>query len=121
MFWPARKTKPDPEPQRKAGGSATEKAFGPPLTADEMTANLTVLEHKLNREMVCHAGKNQVYLRSLLTGKGTTRPRITLKCSLRKDIGQRPEVFYEHIRDVCCGDPTQCEAYQAFKRRHVKT
>ena len=121
MFWPKRKTQTRTEPRTKAGGSPTEQAFGPPLTPEEMTTNLSVLEHKLNREMVCQAGKNQVYLRSLLTGKGTTRPRVALKCPLRKDIGERAEVFYEHIRDVCCGNPEVCEALQAFKRRHVKT
>lgn len=118
MFWPKRKLEPEANGKRRP---KLEDAVGPPLTADEMTANLSVLERKLNREMVCHAGKNQVYLRSLLTGNGTTRPRIALKCSLRRDIGQTPEVFYEHIRDVCCCDPEQCEAYRHFKARHVKT
>ncbi len=98
-----------------------QEAFGPPLTAEELTANLTGLQQKLNRDMKCHAGKNQVFLRSLLTGHSTTRPRITLKCPLRRDIGETPEVFYEWIRDVCCTDPTQCEAYRAFKERFVET
>lgn len=98
-----------------------QEAFGPPLTDEEMTANLSALEQKLNREMKCHAGRNQVFLRSLLTGRSTTRPRITLKCPLRRDIGLPPEVFYEHIRDVCCSDPEHCEAYRAFKERFVAT
>ena len=96
-------------------------AFGPPLTPTELRGNLSELEHRLNAEMKCQAGKNQVFIRSLLTGSGTTRPRITLKCHLRKDIGLRPEVFYEHIRDVCCRDPEQCEAYRHFKDRFVQT
>ena len=98
-----------------------EEAFGPPVTEDELRANLSVLEQKLNREMKCHAGRNQVYLRSLLTGRSTTRPRIALKCHLRRDIGQTPEVFYEYIRDFCCRDPESCEAYQNFANRHVVT
>lgn len=91
------------------------------MTDDELAANLSQLERDLNSRMVCHAGKNQVFIRSLLTGTGTTQPRIALKCHLRKDIGQDETVFYEHIRDTCCGDPQKCEAYRAFKRRHVVT
>ncbi len=105
---------------RSPGASApstVKEAFGPPLTDEELGANLSVLERKLNQEMVCPAGKNQVYLRSLMTGGGTTKPRIVLKCHLRKDIDQPQEVFFEEIRALCCGDPTQCEAYQAFQKR----
>ncbi|MFH1746992.1 MAG: hypothetical protein ABIG44_08100 [Planctomycetota bacterium] len=98
-----------------------EEAFGPPLTPEELTGNLSQFEHRLNREMRCPAGRNQVYVRSLLTGTSTTRPRIALKCPLRRDIGQTPDVFYEHIRDVCCGDHEQCPAWQAMKERHVQT
>ncbi len=101
--------------------ATVQEAFGPPLTPEEMTANLSKLEQTLNRDMQCHAGRNQVFLRALLTGRATTRPRITLKCYLRRDLGQTPEVFYEHIRDICCKDPEQCEAYRAFKNRAVKT
>ncbi|MGE0480826.1 MAG: hypothetical protein AB7Q17_10190 [Phycisphaerae bacterium] len=92
-------------------------AFGPPLTAEELTVNLTVLQNNLNRAMKCPAGKSQVYLRSLLTGRAATKPRISLKCSWRRDIGQQPEVYYEWIRDVCAGDPTQCEAYRKLHER----
>ncbi len=99
----------------------TDEAFGPPMTPDELTANLSVLERQLNQDMCCTAGKNQVYIRSLLTGGSTTRPRVALKCPLRRDIGMTPEVFYEHIRDVCCCEPEQCEAWRAFKTRHVVT
>ena len=97
------------------------EAFGPPLTQEELTANLSALEQDLNSRMICPAGKNQVFLRSLLTGTGTTRPRIALKCHLRKEIGLPQEVFYEHIRDVCCTDPEQCEAYRALQERFVPT
>lgn len=97
------------------------EAFGPPIHPEELTANLTKLEHKLNRDMKCPAGKSQVFLRSLLTGTGTTRPRIALKCHLRRQIGLPRDVFYEHIRDLCCTDPEQCEAYRALKTRFVPT
>jgi hypothetical protein len=101
--------------------SKLEAAMGPPLTAEEINGNLSDLERGLNREMKCPAGKNQVYIRSLLTGSGTTKPRIALKCHLRKDLGQTPEVYIEHIRSVCCTDPGTCEAYRNFKDRLVPT
>jgi hypothetical protein len=116
------KVKPEVEPERrKRMISRVGEEFGPPITAEEEGANLTELEERLNREMKCHAGKNQVFIRSLLTGTNTTQPRIALKCHLRKDIGLKPEVFYEHIRDICCGDPEQCEAYRDFQERFVET
>jgi hypothetical protein len=101
--------------------SLVEKAFGPALTPEELTGNLSLLERQLNRDMKCTAGKNQVYIRSLLTGQSTTRPRVALKCPLRRDIGLPTEVYYEQIRDMCCGDPEQCEAWAAFKERHMPT
>lgn len=112
MAWPTRSL-------RKR--MTVEEAFGPPLTPEELTGNLSQLENKLNAEMRCPAGRNQVYVRSLLTGTSTTRPRIALKCPLRRDIGQVPDVFYEHIRDVCCGAHEECEAWRAMKERHVMT
>ncbi len=116
----AEKLKPVAKPALKPSARAAE-LVGPPITAEELGANLSALERKLNHEMKCPAGKNQVFLRSLLTSNGTTKPRIALKCHLRRDIGLSQEVFYEHIRDVCCSDPTQCPAYQAFKNRFVQT
>ncbi|MBN2448649.1 MAG: hypothetical protein JXO22_18125 [Phycisphaerae bacterium] len=98
-----------------------QEAFGPPITAEEQSTNLTVLENRFNKDMKCPAGRNQVYVRSLLTGSGTTRPRIALKCPLRKDIGLTPEIFFEEIRDLCCGDPDKCEAWQKLKDRFVDT
>ena len=111
MSWSARRLK----------SPLLDKAFGPLLLPEELTGNLSLLERQLNRDMQCTAGRNQVYIRSLLTGQSTTRPRIALKCPLRRDIGLTPEVFLEHIRAVCCSDPEQCEAWRAFKERHVVT
>ncbi len=108
-------------PLRRPTLRRVDQAFGPPLTPEELTTNLSLLERKLNREMKCTAGKNQVYIRSLLTGMSTTPPRVALKCHLRRDIGLPAEVFYEHIRDVCCCDPDSCPAWQKFKSRHVQT
>ena len=112
MTWPLRKN----TLLRKA-----DEAFGPPLAPEEMNTNLSLLERQLNRQMKCTAGKNQVYIRSILTGRATTRPRIALKCPFRRDLGQSPEVFFETIRDVCCGDPEQCPAWQAFRDRLAVT
>lgn len=106
---------------RKKARSRAEQESGPPITPAESRANLSDLQRDLNRAMKCHAGRNQVFIGSLLTGTGTTRPRITLKCHLRKDIGLRPTVFYGHIRDVCCADPDKCEAYRQFGERFVQT
>jgi hypothetical protein len=114
------KVKPEPEPP-KGTISRVGQEFGPPITTEEQGANLTDLQEKFDREMKCHAGKSQVFIRSLLTGTNTTQPRIALRCHLRKDIDLKPEVFYEHIRDICCGDPEQCEAYRDFRERFVET
>lgn len=108
-------------PMRHGFRARVQEAAGPPITPEELTSNLSDLERKLNREMKCTAGRNQVYIRSLLTGGSTTRPRIALKCPLRRDIKLQPEVFYEYIRDVCCTDPDSCEAWRAFRERHVVT
>ncbi len=98
-----------------------QDAFGPPRTPEEIGANLSELESRLNARMACPAGRNQVFIRSLVTRTGTTPPRIALKCSLRRDIGLKPDVFYEHIRDVCCSNPNQCPAFQKFQDRFVQT
>lgn len=107
--------------RRPRARQTTSEAAGPPLTTEELTSNLSMLERKLNSEMKCTAGRNQVYIRSLVTGGATTRPRIALKCPLRRDINETPEVFHEHIRDVCCTDPSACPAWRAFKERYVVT
>lgn len=106
---------------RRRRRASTEEAFGPPITPEELTSNLSDLERQLNRAMRCTAGRNQVYIRALLTGHATTRPRIALKCPLRRANNETPEVFYEYIRDVCCCDPGQCEAYRALQERYVET
>ena len=92
----------------------------PEITAEEQSSNITQLEHQLNRKMVCFAGENQVYIQSMILGAGEkSKPRIALKCSLRKQFGHPPNVYYEYIRDVCCSDPGECPAYQAFKEREA--
>ena len=98
-----------------------QDAYGsiPPITPYELDANLTELEKKLNRHMVCFAGRNQVYLQSLIMGNGKpSKPRVALKCALRKQFGHTPNVYFEYIRDVCCGDPTSCPAHQEFRAKH---
>jgi DNA-binding response OmpR family regulator len=95
--------------------SARQAAEGPPPVAEEeLRSNLSVLENTLNRQMLCVAGKNQVFIQSTLMGTATTRPRICLRCSLRAEYGLPREVYYEYIRDVCCIAPIQCEAARRF-------
>jgi DNA-binding response OmpR family regulator len=92
----------------------------PPICREEAEANLTELEEDLNRRMQCFAGKNLVHIRSVIVGQlRKTKPRISLKCPLRKEAGLTPTVYYEYIRDVCCADPNVCPAYQAFRARQT--
>ena len=100
---------------------ADREAHGgvPPITREERDANISELEKDLNRHMVCIAGKNQVYIQALIEGMGrTSKPRVALKCQLRKQFGHPPDVYYEYIRDMCCGDPTACPAFQEFQERN---
>lgn len=91
----------------------------PPISEEELKANITELEAELNLRMQCFAGKNQVYLQSFILGGGrTSKPRIALKCPLRQEYGDPPNVYYEYIRDVCCSNPAACSAYQTFQAKH---
>ena len=121
--WEGKGKKNEQKQSQKSKAARLLEELGPPLTTEELRGNLSELQDRLNADMKCHAGKGQVFIRSLLTGagKGTSQPRLILDCSLRRDIGQKPTVFYEYIRDVCCCDPQQCEAYRAFKERFVET
>jgi len=89
-----------------------------PLTSHERKTNLTQLENHLNRQMKCFAGKNQVFLQSFLVGTEKTKPRICLKCHLRREFGLTERVYYEYIRDVCAGDYRSCPAVQQFQARN---
>jgi DNA-binding response OmpR family regulator len=90
----------------------------PAITDEEKSSNLTVLENDLNRQMKCPSGRNQVYLQSLIVGLRKTKPRIALKCPMRREFGMRADVYYEYIRDVCCSDPTACPAVQQFHAKN---
>lgn len=92
-------------------------AAPPPITQEEMDSNLSMLETQLNQKMKCFAGRNQVYIRSLITGGIAPQPRVCLRCPLREEFGLNREVFYEFIRDVCCSEPGTCEAVQLFRAR----
>lgn len=89
----------------------------PPITDEELNTNLSVLETALNRRMKCVAGRNQVFIQSIVLGRNSpkTKPRIALKCPLREEYGMVRDVYYEYIRDVCCSDPGQCPAVQQFR------
>ena len=91
----------------------------PDICDEELDGNISQMQTALNSKMVCFAGKNQVYIQSIILGEGrTTKPRLALKCSLRRKFGIKPDVYYEYIRDVCCNDPSSCPAYQEFQSRH---
>ena len=102
-------------PERRASTDA------PALRPEELRGNLSQLQTELNGSMKCPAGRNQVYVRSLVTIQGTTPPRIALKCGLRRDIGESADVFLDEIRSKCCGDPEQCAAHRAFQNRRIPT
>ena len=91
----------------------------PPITKKELASNLSMLETRLNRKMKCVAGKNQVFLRSLLSGGQRAKPRICLKCPLRAEFGMNREVYFEFIRDVCCTKPSQCRALKRFQETRM--
>ncbi len=91
----------------------------PLLTREEKSSNITQLAERLNRQMKCGAGSRQVFIQSFITGRrAKTKPRVCLKCKVRAEFGMRPHVYYEHIRDICCGDPHQCEALRLLRRRN---
>lgn len=99
--------------RRRASGGAEP----PPISAEERNGNLSELEKSLNAQMKCPAGKNQVFIRSVVSSGGTTPPRIALRCTFRRDLGMTPEVYYEHVRDVCTCDPEKCDAYRQMRKR----
>ncbi len=100
--------------QHAVRARAAQDAAPPPITQEEARGNLSAMETQLNKKMKCFAGRNQVYIQSMILGGRTSQPRVALKCSLRAEYGLNKDVYYEWIRDVCCGDPTRCEAYQQF-------
>lgn len=94
---------------------ASDLAGPCPITDEELNSNLSVLENQLNKHMRCFAGKNQVFIHSQILGGGArTKPRIALKCPLRAEYGLSRDVYFEFIKDACCGHPARCEAYRRF-------
>ena len=86
--------------------------------------SLVQLQKKLNQEMRCPAGQNQVYILSRLKTNGRIKkqaPQICLDCKIRSYLGWRKRVYYDFIRKACCGEyKRNCEAYVKFmaKRRN---
>ena len=103
----------------------TPSSEPPPLTDDEQGVNIERLADDLNRRVRCSAGKSQVFLHSFVMGVGqTTPPQITLRCPLRTKLGLETYVYYEQIRDLCCGAPDRCaslQAYTAWKEQPIST
>ena len=80
--------------------------------------SLTQLQRKLNLEMRCPAGKNQVYVLSRMKTNGRIKreaPQVCIDCKIRNYLGWRKRVYLDFIRKVCCGDhKLMCEAYLKF-------
>ena len=94
----------------------------PPVTEFEEKSNLTMLQQELHRKMKCFAGKNKVYLQSIIGDDGKkSRPRLAIKCHLRAEFKMGRHVYYEYIRDVCCGDPAQCFAFRKFLQNNPQS
>jgi len=92
-----------------------ETQSGPPaITDEELNDNLSMLETRLYKEMKCFAGMNLVFIHTQV-GHRAGKPRIMLRCPLRAEYGLKRDVYYEFIRDVCCGLPGRCEAHRRFK------
>ena len=83
--------------------------------------SLVQLQRKLNEEMRCPAGKNQVYVLSRLKTNGRIKkeaPQVCLDCKIRDFLGWRKRVYLDFIKMVCCGDSKRtCEAYTKFMAR----
>ena len=83
--------------------------------------SLVQLQRKLNAEMRCPAGKNQVYVLSRMKTNGRIKkeaPQVCLDCKIRSYLGWRKRVYLDFIRKVCCGEHKRlCEAYIKFMAR----
>ena len=80
--------------------------------------SLVQLERKLNDEMRCPAGKNQVYVLSRMKSNGRIKkeaPQVCLDCKIRSYLGWRKRVYLDFIQMACCGEhKRKCEAYVKF-------
>ena len=83
--------------------------------------SLVQLQRKLNMEMKCPAGKNQVYVISRLKTNGRIKkeaPQVCLDCKIRSHLGWRKRVYLDFIQKACCGEHKRlCEAYVKFMAR----
>lgn len=83
--------------------------------------SLIQLQKKLNQEMHCPAGQNQVFVLSRMKTNGRVKkeaPQVCLNCKIRSYLGWRKTVYLDFISKVCCGDYRRyCEAYVKFLAR----
>lgn len=87
----------------------------PPITSEESSQNISVLVNHLNETMKCHAGSGRVFLHSFIKWGQQAVPRVCLRCPIRVSLGLPDYVYYEHIRDLCCGTPGKCEAMNTHR------
>jgi len=83
--------------------------------------SLSLEERRLNNQMKCPYGRNQVYIRSVLTGdtdEMVDEPVISLRCAIIEHVGLAEGgyniVDKEYIEYYCCGRYQECEAYKLF-------
>jgi hypothetical protein len=88
---------------------------------EKVRISLNQLQRKLNIEMHCPAGINQVYVISRMKTNGRVKreaPQICLDCKIRSYLGWRKKVYLDFISQICCGEYKRyCEAYQRFLAR----
>jgi hypothetical protein len=89
----------------------------PPITSEESGPSLSQLVNHLNGTMKCFAGRQQVFLHSFLESGQKAEPRVCLHCFIRNGLRLPHYVYYEHIRDICCGTPAKCEAMKSYLAR----
>jgi len=77
--------------------------------------SLSELEARLNREMKCPMGKNQVYIHgSIIRASDGDPPEIRLRCKLRTMRGDRDPIGLAYIEKVCTRNPKLCPSYRSY-------
>jgi len=72
--------------------------------------------NRLNREMKCPMGRNQVLIHGsiLRTSDAADPPEIKMRCKLRSMRGDKGLVPLNFIEGVCTKDPMLCPVYRQY-------
>lgn len=77
--------------------------------------SLTEKANRLNCEMKCPMGKNQVYIHgSIIRASDDDPPEIRLRCKLRTMRGDRDPIGLRYIENVCIRNPKLCPTYRNY-------